>query len=80
MLIDMMLTLIAYTIVIAILIVIDGFITGFTVKEIKKYLIFILLLGYVAIVIYHLGGFKKEKKIKLFYNNQRIERNQKEIE
>jgi|GEM_PF-6670770 hypothetical protein len=73
---DMMLTLIAYTIIIVILIVIDGFITGFTVKEIKKYLIIILLLGYVAIVIYHLGGFKKEKKIKLYYDNQRIEKRQ----
>ncbi|HQO21562.1 MAG TPA: hypothetical protein PLH15_05740 [Spirochaetota bacterium] len=76
MLTDMMLTLISYTIIIVILIVIDGFITGFAVKEIKKYLVFILLLGYVAIVIYHLGGFKKEKKIKLYYGNQNIERNQ----
>lgn len=76
MLMDMISTLIVYTIIIGILIILDGFISGFGVKEIKKYLIGILLLGYAAIVIYHLGGFKKEKKIILYYKDQRIERNQ----
>ena len=59
MLADMMLTLISYTIIIVILIVFDGFITGFTFKEIKKYLVLILFFGYAFIVIYHMGGFKK---------------------
>lgn len=76
MLMDMMSTLIAYTIIMGILIILDGFISGFGVKEIRKYLIYILLLGYATILIYHLGGFKKEKNIKLNYNNQKIERNQ----
>ncbi len=76
MLMDMISTLIAYTIIMGILIILDGFISGFGVKEIRKYLIYILLLGYAAILIYHLGGFKKEKNIKLNHNNQKIERNQ----
>jgi len=51
MLTDMMLLCSMTKIIIVILIVFDGFITGFTFKEIKKYLVLILFFGYAFIVI-----------------------------